>query len=87
MGVVMTLTPHQKIDEYGYSSQWEGVHTRFDNYNNYNNYKDCYNDYNDGLILQEAYSSWKKSTFTRSVGTQYTDKYVCPANIGLCYND
>lgn len=30
MPYVYTITPHQKINSWGISSQWEGKHTRFD---------------------------------------------------------
>lgn len=30
MSYVYTITPHQKIDSMGISSQWEGQHIRFD---------------------------------------------------------
>ena len=29
MSYVLTKTPHQKIDQNGISSQWEGIHIRF----------------------------------------------------------
>ena len=30
MSSVYTKTPHQKIDNKGISSQWEGIHIRYD---------------------------------------------------------
>ena len=30
MSYVLTKTPHQRINTWGISSQWEGTHTRFD---------------------------------------------------------
>jgi len=30
MAYVLTKTPHQRINSWGISSQWEGTHTRFD---------------------------------------------------------